>query len=58
MKLSELIAGLPVKRITGSAEVEVTGIQFDSRKVGAGNVFVAQKGTTADGHTYSRSCRH
>lgn len=56
MKLSELIAGLPVKRIIGSAEVEVTGIQFDSRKVGAGNVFVAQKGTTADGHTYVDQC--
>ena len=56
MKLSELIAGLPVKQIIGSVEVEVTGIQFDSRKVGAGNVFVAQKGTTADGHTYVDQC--
>ena len=56
MKLSELIAGLPVKQIIGSVEVEVTGIQFDSRKVGAGHVFVAQKGTTADGHTYVDQC--
>ena len=33
-------------------EVEVTGITDDSRKIKAGNVFVAIKGLTVDGHEY------
>ena len=32
--------------------VDVKDIQFDSRKVGAGTLFVAQRGTKVDGHSY------
>ena len=56
MKLSELISGITVKRISGDADIEVSGIQFDSRKVGVGDVFVAQKGTAVDGHSYVDAC--
>lgn len=34
------------------ADVVITGIQFDSRKVTSGNLFVALTGGSADGHDY------
>ena len=34
--------------------VEITGIQYDSRKVQPGNLFVAVKGFQNDGHQYIR----
>lgn len=36
----------------GSGDPMVTGIAFDSRKVEAGFLFVAQRGTHADGHRF------
>ncbi|MCQ2311073.1 MAG: UDP-N-acetylmuramoyl-L-alanyl-D-glutamate--2,6-diaminopimelate ligase [Paludibacteraceae bacterium] len=55
MKLNTLLENLPVQ-VFGPTDIEVTGIQFDSRKVVSGNVFVAQIGTTADGHTFVDTC--
>ena len=37
--------------------VEITGIQYDSRKVQPGNLFVAVKGFQNDGHQYIRQDR-
>jgi UDP-N-acetylmuramoyl-tripeptide--D-alanyl-D-alanine ligase len=37
---------------TPSAEFGVTGVTFDSREVGAGDLFVAMPGTTFDGHKF------
>jgi UDP-N-acetylmuramoyl-L-alanyl-D-glutamate--2,6-diaminopimelate ligase len=34
------------------APVEVTGVQYDSRRVGRGDVFVAMRGETTDGNRY------
>jgi len=55
MKLSELVQGLPVQ-IYGSQDMEITGIQFDSRQVKPGNIFVAQVGTAVNGHQFIDSC--
>src|SRR3569832_2236000 len=35
---------------TASAPFEVTGVTFDSREVGPGDLFVAMPGTVHDGH--------
>ena len=52
MKLSELIKSIDVLQVIGNSDVEVTDIQFDSRRVATGCLFVAQEGTAVDGHTY------
>ncbi len=50
--LSELFNGLPVQLPEKLAGLELTGLQYDSRKVEAGNLFVAIKGFKTDGHKY------
>ncbi len=52
MTLSELIRDIKSSTIIGKANVNITGIQIDSRKVQQGNLFVAIKGTQVDGHQY------
>ena len=37
---------------TSDADIEITNIQSDSRKVGKGSLFVAVQGTIVDGHDY------
>jgi UDP-N-acetylmuramoyl-L-alanyl-D-glutamate--2,6-diaminopimelate ligase len=57
MKLAELLAcvDLEIKtKINDEVEVDVTGIVQDSREVLPGNIYVALKGDTYDGHNYIR----
>jgi UDP-N-acetylmuramoyl-L-alanyl-D-glutamate--2,6-diaminopimelate ligase len=50
--LADLLRHTDCLRTEGDLSVRVSGLQFDSRKVGSGDVFVAVKGTQADGHRY------
>ena len=56
MILNDLLANIKTTQILGSTDIDITGIQFDSRKVGEGNLFVAQNGTTVDGHNFITDC--
>ena len=38
--------------VSGSLDVKITGIEYDSRKVKKGSLFVAIKGYKTDGHEY------
>lgn len=51
---SELFADIPIEVLSPGtvADVPVTGISSDSRKVHPGNVFIAALGDTCDGHVY------
>lgn len=51
MKLKDIIKGIDCE-VRGEAELEVKDLQFDSRKVSAGTLFVAQRGTKVDGHDF------
>ncbi|HEY5326198.1 MAG TPA: UDP-N-acetylmuramoyl-L-alanyl-D-glutamate--2,6-diaminopimelate ligase [Mucilaginibacter sp.] len=50
--LSEIIEGLAFTELQGSADMEISAVVFDSREVVPGSLFVAIKGTLADGHDY------
>lgn len=52
MKLSELLKNVKPLDIKGDAEVEITGVNIDSRRIASGHLFVAIKGTQTDGHAY------
>ena len=52
MKLEELIENIRYLDAKGNFEKEVSGIEFDSRKVKPGTAFVAQRGLHSDGHDY------
>ena len=56
MKLNELLTAIQPLQIIGSTEKEINGIHFDSRKIGEGDLFVAQVGTAVDGHTFIDGC--
>ena len=52
MKLRQLMADAPCHLVAGEAEVEITSICYDSRKVQNGSLFVAICGFQTDGHRY------
>ena len=52
MKLNELLKAVHPIQVVGSTDIEITGINIDSRQVETGNLFIAMRGTQADGHVY------
>ncbi|WP_053219765.1 UDP-N-acetylmuramoyl-L-alanyl-D-glutamate--2,6-diaminopimelate ligase [Virgibacillus senegalensis] len=55
MKLSEIVDALHFYRLTKDiANINITGMEIDSRKVSEGDLFVCIKGFTVDGHLYAR----
>lgn len=52
MKISKLLQQVAVVKIQGDADIRISNINFDSRKIESGHLFVAIKGTTSDGHDF------
>lgn len=50
--LNDILSGIETIKEYGKTKVQINGLQFDSRSVSAGDVFVAVKGTQVDGHFY------
>lgn len=51
-KLRDILYGVSLKQVSGSTDLEVSGICFDSRKAEPGVLFVAVQGTVSDGHQF------
>ena len=56
MILSELLKVIEPIEVIGETNKEIKGLHFDSRKIGEGDLFVAQIGTAVDGHTFIDGC--
>ena len=52
MKLNEVLKNIHPIKIVGDAEVEITGVNIDSRRIKDGHLFIAMKGTQVDGHQF------
>ena len=52
MKLENILKAVSPLQVIGDTNLEVAGIHMDSRMVKSGFMFVAVKGTQADGHNY------
>lgn len=52
MQLSDMTAFLGIQ-VTGNLDIVITGINYDSRKVEPGNLFVCIEGLKSDGHDYA-----
>lgn len=54
MLLNNLLKLLDKYEIINFEDVEITGISYNSSKVGKGNIFICIKGETTDGHNYAK----
>lgn len=53
MKLLIVLNGIEYKLVSGDLDKEITSVEYDSRKVSSGSLFVCVKGFTVDGHTFA-----
>ena len=56
MILSELLSVIDPIEVIGDVNKDIRSLHFDSRRIGAGDLFVAQVGTAVDGHTFIDGC--
>lgn len=50
--LKDILYKVTLEKVVGNTGVPFTHLQFDSRKIGLNDVFVAVRGTISDGHDY------
>ena len=52
MRLKELLKNVEVLNVIGDVEVDIKGVNIESRRIEAGHLFVAIPGTQTDGHKF------
>lgn len=51
-QLKDILYKVKLLSVHGATDIDINAIQFDSRKVEEGNVFIAVRGTQVDGHNF------
>ena len=51
-RLQDIIASVEVLQVVGDQQTEIVGLNYDSRRVAAGDCFFAVVGVQSDGHNY------
>lgn len=52
MQLKNLLEGIEIKSLSGPGDCEIKGLSTDSRKLSAGDLYVAVRGGDFDGHDF------
>ena len=52
MILEGLIKDLKLTKVVGSTDIDIKGVNIDSRRIAEGHLFVAQRGTQVNGHKF------
>ena len=52
MNLDKLLQNIKIISVSGNTDIDVTAVQFDSRKATANSLFVATCGSSVDGHDF------
>lgn len=52
MLLKDILQNINVESIVGSLDIDITGVNIDSRRIQPGHLFIAVHGTQTDGHQY------
>ena len=52
MKLKNIIQQLDIVKMTADPEMDISGVSYDSRKTKHGDIFVAVRGLSSDGHAF------
>jgi UDP-N-acetylmuramoyl-L-alanyl-D-glutamate--2,6-diaminopimelate ligase len=52
MKLENILIGITPDKISGDSDLEISSLEYDSRKVKSGALFFALRGEVTDGHNY------
>ncbi|MHC1720977.1 MAG: UDP-N-acetylmuramoyl-L-alanyl-D-glutamate--2,6-diaminopimelate ligase [Clostridiaceae bacterium] len=55
MKLSKILEGLKYELLQGELDIEVSKLEYDSRKIESGDAFLCIKGYQTDGHKYAEA---
>lgn len=50
--LRDILYKVSIDAVKGATDIRIRQIDFDSRKIGEGDLFVAIRGTVSDGHSY------
>jgi UDP-N-acetylmuramoyl-L-alanyl-D-glutamate--2,6-diaminopimelate ligase len=51
-KLLDILKSIQIEHISGSDDIDISGISFDSRKTEKGHLFIATEGINTDGHMF------
>lgn len=57
MNLSKVLQGIDYRVLQGSIDVEVKGLQYNSKKVNQGDLFFCIRGFSTDGHQYAEAAQ-